>query len=373
MKPIVSMRVVDWYLPDTEENFYANMFVRALSRKYDVRYSKNPDFLIYGTFGYEHLQYDCVRIFFTGENLRTNWNVADYGIDFDYMDFGDRHLRLPYAFILDKHLKDVCEASRTRILSPMIAEREKFCAFMATNGGGEHTKVRDRFFELLGAYKRVDSGGQWNNNIGGAIGDRYNDFQSTKRKWLQQYRFHICFENSSYPGYLTEKLFDAYAAGCIPIYWGDTSLRCAPPAPLPTSAHTEPQDSDVIDTQIPHISAHLLEYGINPKAFINAHNFPSLQDLVQEVKRIDNDEKAYKEMYLQPLFLDDFNPYEYYEKKLEMFLDSIVSQDSKTALRRGDGTHIRRHYRILLKGSDPLQALRSNIKREVSKIFKRHT
>lgn len=129
----------------------------------------------------------------------------------------------------------------------------------------------------------------------------------------------------------------------------------------------------MIDTQIPHISAHLLEYGINPKAFINAHNFPNLQDLVQEVKRIDNDEKAYKEMYLQPLFLDDFNPYEYYEKKLEMFLDSIVSQDSKTALRRGDGTHIRRHYRILLKGSDPLQALRSNIKREVSKIFKRHT
>ena len=64
MKPIVSMRVVDWYLPDTEENFYANMFVRALSRKYDVRYSKNPDFLIYGTFGYEHLRYDCVRIFF---------------------------------------------------------------------------------------------------------------------------------------------------------------------------------------------------------------------------------------------------------------------------------------------------------------------
>lgn len=129
----------------------------------------------------------------------------------------------------------------------------------------------------------------------------------------------------------------------------------------------------MIDTQIPHISAHLLEYGINPKAFINAHNFPNLQDLVQEVKRIDNDEKAYKEMYLQPLFLDDFNPYEYYEKKLEMFLDSIVSQDSKTALRRGDGTHIRRRYRTLLKGSDPLQALRSNIKREVSKIFKRHT
>lgn len=42
---------------------------------------------------------------------------------------------------------------------------------MATNGGGEHTKIRDDFFEILNAYKRVDSGGRWKNNIGGPIGD----------------------------------------------------------------------------------------------------------------------------------------------------------------------------------------------------------
>lgn len=371
MKPVVRMRIVDWYLSDTEENFYTDIFVQILSRKYDVRYSENPDFLLYGPFGNKHLQYDCIRIFFTGENLRTNWNIADYGIDFDYMDFSDRHLRLPFGFLPSEHLRELHRQSSTRALSSKTAERGKFCAFMATNGGGEHTRVRDRFLEILSAYKRVDSGGQWNNNIGGAIGDRYNDFQTSKRKWLREYKFHICFENSSYPGYLTEKLLDAYATGCIPIYWGDTSLRCVYPPPLMDKNHSKLQNTDEIDMCIPHISPNLLEYTINPKAFINAHNFPSLQDLVQEVRRVDNDDKAYREMYLQPLFLGDFNPYEYYEKKLETFLDSIVSQGPQKAARRGDGAHLKRHYRILLKGSDPLRALRMNIKRELAKAFGR--
>ena len=38
---------------------------------------------------------------------------------------------------------------------------------------------------------------------------------------------------------------------------------------------------------LPNIPPHLLEYKLNPKAFINAHNFPNLESLLQEVIRID--------------------------------------------------------------------------------------
>lgn len=41
-----------------------------------------------------------------------------------------------------------------------------------------------------------------------------------KRKLLEQYKFNICFENMSYPGYVTEKIIDAILAGTIPVYWG---------------------------------------------------------------------------------------------------------------------------------------------------------
>lgn len=45
-----------------------------------------------------------------------------------------------------------------------------------------------------------------------------------KRAVLSRYRFAICFENTIFPGYLTEKLFDCLLAGCIPIYWGDPTI-----------------------------------------------------------------------------------------------------------------------------------------------------
>jgi hypothetical protein len=34
------------------------------------------------------------------------------------------------------------------------------------------------------------------------------------------YRFNLCLENCEYPGYLTEKIFDAMLAGTVPVYWG---------------------------------------------------------------------------------------------------------------------------------------------------------
>ena len=37
---------------------------------------------------------------------------------------------------------------------------------------------------------------------------------------MSDYKFCICFENSIYPGYISEKIFDAFSAGCVPIYYG---------------------------------------------------------------------------------------------------------------------------------------------------------
>jgi hypothetical protein len=37
---------------------------------------------------------------------------------------------------------------------------------------------------------------------------------------MSQYRFGICFENSKFPGYITEKILDAFCSGCIPVYLG---------------------------------------------------------------------------------------------------------------------------------------------------------
>lgn len=329
-KPRIKMRVVDWWQEDTEANFYDNPFIKLLGAKYDVIYAKKPDFLLCGPFGFKHFEYECVKIFYTGENVRVDWNFMDYGMGFDYMDFGEQYLHLPLHFFCNYDFEHRNLNART-----------KFCAYIVRHSGanecGKSGGLRDRFYDKLSAYKRVDSGGGWRNNIGHSV--------ENKHEWIQGYKFNICFENSSYPGYLTEKLFDAYNAGCIPIYWGDTSLRVGfdgesyarnGGGTIPAENYN-PNNHESIDTRIPKISPHLLDYKINPKAFINAHNFANLDALVEEVKRIDNDNKAYESMRNEPIFLDNFNPKDFYEKKILDFFDNIFSQSPNLAFRRGEG------------------------------------
>lgn len=42
---------------------------------------------------------------------------------------------------------------------------------------------------------------------------------------LKNYRFCICFENSFNPGYISEKIFSGFAAGCVPIYLGAPNIE----------------------------------------------------------------------------------------------------------------------------------------------------
>jgi len=48
---------------------------------------------------------------------------------------------------------------------------------------------------------------------------------SKKIEIYKKYRFAICYENvDGIPGYITEKIFDAMIAGCVPIYWGASNI-----------------------------------------------------------------------------------------------------------------------------------------------------
>ena len=42
----------------------------------------------------------------------------------------------------------------------------------------------------------------------------------SKRKVMSHFKYAICFENCVFPGYVTEKIFDCFLAGCIPVYFG---------------------------------------------------------------------------------------------------------------------------------------------------------
>jgi hypothetical protein len=48
---------------------------------------------------------------------------------------------------------------------------------------------------------------------------------TSKKEILRKYKFSICYENvRDIPGYITEKIFDCFFAGCVPIYLGASNV-----------------------------------------------------------------------------------------------------------------------------------------------------
>ena len=207
-------------------------------------------------------------------------------------------------------------------------EKPDFCSFVVSNG--DANPIREEFFELLSKYCKVDSGGRYMNNIGGPVDD--------KASFDTRHRFAISFENSSTPGYTTEKIVDAFAARCIPIYWGDPEV-----------------------TRV-----------FNPKAFINVYDYRTLEDVVQRVIALDDDPDTYLAMLREPALLDDSFCYENVFTQVVSMLDAIVSLPLAQAYRYNRDfwgkKYIAREQRLILQNRKDLKTLlKESIKHKFGK------
>jgi hypothetical protein len=55
--------------------------------------------------------------------------------------------------------------------------------------------------------------------------ENYRGMVDAKKEVLEKYKFAICYENArDIPGYITEKIFDCFFAGCVPVYWGANNI-----------------------------------------------------------------------------------------------------------------------------------------------------
>ena len=217
-KPKLKLGFTDYY-PTLDE-----FFVGVLSTAFDIeRDDTNPDYLIFcdETFGQNNLQFDpnrVVKIFFTGENRRP-WNYqAHHAISFDHLD-GNQFYRLP-LYVLDNLVQkknDVPDMLNLPMEYVKYDDKEWFCGFVAGNGASEY---RNKMFHILNEYKPVMSGGPLFNNIGGPLPRTVK----AKIDFFRKCRFSLCFENSSYPGYCTEKIMHGLIARTVPIYWGSPTV-----------------------------------------------------------------------------------------------------------------------------------------------------
>lgn len=131
------------------------------------------------------------------------------------------------------------------------ARRRRFMAAFI----GNMTQVRRRAIVAFSALGEVD--------VFGAAGACR---VAHKSEIARHYKFILCFENDLFPGYVTEKVVEAWASGAIPVWWGLDPLNY-----------------------------------INRDAVVNVADHPSLDSAVRLVGRINHDADLWHEMVTTPL------------------------------------------------------------------------
>lgn len=114
------------------------------------------------------------------------------------------------------------------MIDPVNFAEKKFIVMMNANMTFERKNII-RFFESkpdgeFDLYGRIKGPFSFHKFYRGTIPGRHSG--QGKIDLLKNYRFCICFENCHhFYGYITEKVFGCFAAGCIPVYWGAKNIE----------------------------------------------------------------------------------------------------------------------------------------------------
>lgn len=204
----------------------------------------------------------------------------------------------PFAEPLEEHWKNtnrrpllLMNANKSARIKTqeLYTERLRALEFFAHNGGidlygfgwNRHPypvgfgRVTGRLMDIgLTAWERVT--GQWRRRYGQTIVSTYRGVAESKYATLASYRFAICFENMVLPGWVTEKIFDCFYCGTIPIYLGAPDI----------------------------------EQYVPSECFIDMRRFASYQDLAVFLKSLgERDIHAYRENARDYLKSEAFRPF----------------------------------------------------------------
>jgi len=243
---------------------------------------EDAELIIFSCFGNDHTRFNhCKKIFYTGENIRPSSKKSNYSLSFDYDNYEGKNIRMPLWMIyIDWFKKGTYRNPEYLIPESYLYNNNEFSSksknkFCSTVFSALY-EMRTKSVEKLSQYKPVD--------VYGKYGLPLQYGEKNKLNIISEYKFSLCFENSIYPGYFTEKLLHAKIAGTIPLYYCDSTF--------------------VSD--------------FNPKCCLNVHEI-GLESLYEKVIEIDNDQNLYNEILNQPLFSEKIS-LDPFIKKLQKLL-----------------------------------------------------
>jgi hypothetical protein len=262
---------------------------------------------MYSDWGQAHWAFEGAKVYYTGENMLPDFEECDLAFTSVHMPKEPRNVRLPVYFFYTQTPQALIKGADYNPQA-LLAEKTRFCNFLVSN---PRSPMRNRMFKLLDARQRVDSGGKHFNNLGYRVAD--------KVAFVRQYKFTLAFENSSSPGYTTEKLLEPMSANSLPIYWGNPDVA----------------------------------RDFNPDSFIIAEHFPSLDALADHILEVDRNDALYLRYLRQP-WLPGNQVTEYFSRdRIRDALQAFWQQPQhRTGPRRCRKRYLREHtYDTALKRS----------------------
>jgi hypothetical protein len=106
---------------------------------------------------------------------------------------------------------------------------------------------------------------------------RYQGIADSKIQTMCSYNFTLCIENMRCEGYVTEKIFDCFFAGSIPIYFGAPDITSIVPSDCFISLEEFSNAMDLLNFLENMPDSKIKRYRKNIRAFLSSHNFSKFE------------------------------------------------------------------------------------------------
>lgn len=171
-------------------------------------------------------KFDGCKVFITPEDvehkfIKLNLYFGDYCLNYVDLALGfgvhenAKYLRFPYwittTFAPEMNEDEIVE--RIRQINNTVYQKTDTCVLINSH---DKKGTREMIYNGVKDILDVKLAGKWHNNTT----ELWDKFNNDKEAYLKTFKFNICAENDNTVNYVTEKLFDAFIAGCIPLYYG---------------------------------------------------------------------------------------------------------------------------------------------------------
>jgi hypothetical protein len=225
---MITIAYINYWKDPYNDNYFTKFIEENIGPVKKVNLTENPDILIASCMGninhVRNIKAKC-KLFYYGENLnryppynndKLLYDTFDLIVGFKNTDLSKKQIRFPLWLINYHYYKynendNILIYIQNKYNENIKKQKDIFGSIIARHDrGGQRTTICNE----LSKYGDIKAPGTYRKNTS-SIGKTYED----KINYISRGTYNICPENSVYEGYFTEKIFQAFEGGTIPLYW----------------------------------------------------------------------------------------------------------------------------------------------------------